>query len=165
MLRNPIAALTGSILLIMPMSAWSSPTLEINIAQAKPRPRGTSVGLLSEHRRLARRQYDSPIEEALLALSHQDGYNNEQTIARGKRFCEQMEAGNDFANDLAYYLSSGAGDDPPVDSITRRENRKLIAYSALRGFCTPGQAGVRNRTGQFSSLNHSLKSAYFPGWN
>lgn len=165
MLRNSIAALGGSILLSIPMSAWSSPTPEIYIAQAKPRPRGTSVGLLSEYRRLARRQYDSPMEEALLALSHQDGYNNEQTIARGKRFCEQMEAGNDFASDLIQYLYSGADDDWEIPPHIRGENRKLIAYSALRGFCTPGQAGVRNRTGQLSSLNHSLKSAYFPGWN
>jgi len=105
------------------------------------------------------------MESELLALSHQDGYNNEQTIARAKRFCEQMEAGNDFASDLSQYLYSGADDDFQIPPGLREENRKLIAYSALRGFCTPGQAGVFNRTGQLSLLNHSLKNAYFFGWN
>ncbi|UZQ56232.1 hypothetical protein OOK60_09350 [Trichothermofontia sichuanensis B231] len=76
-----------------------------------------------------------------------------------------MEAGNDFANDLIQYLYSGAGDDFDIPLGLREENRKLIVYAALRGFCTPGQAGVRNRTGQLIRLNPALKNAYFPGWN
>lgn len=165
MLKKTTTLLAAISLLMFPLAAHSLPTAAVHIAQAKPRPRGTSVGLLAEHRRLARQQYDGSIEAELLALSHQDGYNNEQTIARGRRFCEQMEAGNDFASDLARYLRAGADDDWNVPSHIRAENRKLIAYAALRGFCTPGRAGVLNQTGQLSHLNHALKSAYFPGWN